>query len=601
VTANAIFQLVLYVVVLLALVKPLGAYMARVYEGRGLALERVLGRVERLIYRAAGVWPNAEMNWKLYTLAMLWFNLLGLLAVYLLQRLQGVLPLNPQGLAAVSADSAFNTAVSFASNTNWQGYGGETTMSYLTQMLALTVQNFVSAASGMATLIALIRGFARRSADTIGNFWVDLTRGTLYILLPLSFVLAMVLVSQGVVQTLGPSVTARVVQPSEYELPETDTDGKPVLDATGQPKMKKSTRTEQVIAVGPAASQIAIKQLGTNGGGFFNVNSAHPFENPTALANFLEVLAILVISAALCYTFGVMVKDTRQGWTVLAAMTVIFVALLAVCYVAEQNGAVFVKEGVDHAAGELQSGGNMEGKEVRFGIANSALWATATTSASNGSVSSMHDSYTPIGGLVPMWLMQLGEVVYGGVGSGLYGMLVFAIIAVFVAGLMVGRTPEYLGKKIEAYEMKMAALVILIPPAVVLIGTAVAVVAPGGKAGILNPGAHGFSEVLYAFSSAGNNNGSAFAGLSANTPFYNTALGFAMLFARYWLAIPTLAIAGSLARKKTVPAGPGTLPTDTALFAGLLIGVVILVGALTFLPALALGPIVEHLGMIGTT
>jgi K+-transporting ATPase ATPase A chain len=596
-TANGIFQLVFYVVVLIVLAKPLGAYMARVYEGRRIALDRVLGGLERLIYRAGGVWPNAETGWKSYALAMLWFNLFGLLAVYLLQRLQGVLPLNPQGLGAVSPDSAFNTAVSFASNTNWQGYGGETTMSYLTQMLALSVQNFVSAASGMATLVALIRGFARRSADTIGNFWVDLTRGTLYILLPLSLALALALVSQGVVQTFSPYVTATVVQPSQYESPETDKDGKPVLDEKGQPRMKKSTLTEQVIAVGPAASQIAIKQLGTNGGGFFNVNSAHPFENPTALANFLEVLAILVISAALCYTFGVMLKDTRQGWTVLAAMTVMFVALLAVCYFAEQNGAILAKQGVDHAAGALQSGGNMEGKEVRFGIANSALWATATTSASNGSVNSMHDSYTPIGGLVPMWLIQLGEVVYGGVGSGLYGMLVFAIIAVFVAGLMVGRTPEYLGKKIEAYEMKMAALVILIPPAVVLIGTAVAVVTPGGRAGILNPTAHGFSEVLYAFSSAGNNNGSAFAGLSANTPFYNTALGFAMLFARYWLAIPTLAIAGSLARKKTVPAGPGTLPTDTPLFAGLLIGVVILVGALTFIPALALGPIVEHLIM----
>jgi len=597
-TANGIFQLVFYVAVLLALAKPLGAYMARVYEGHRVALDRVLGGLERLVYRAGGVWPNAEMGWKAYALAMLWFNLLGLLAVYLLQRFQGGLPLNPQGLAAVSPDSAFNTAVSFASNTNWQGYGGETTMSYLTQMLALTVQNFVSAASGMATLVALIRGFARRSVDIIGNFWVDLTRGTLYILLPLAFVLALVLVSEGVVQTFNPYVTATVVQPSQYEVPETDTEGKPLLDEQGRPKMKRATLTEQVIAVGPAASQIAIKQLGTNGGGFFNVNSAHPFENPTALANFLEMLSILVISGALCHTFGVMVKDTRQGWTVLAAMTVIFVALLAVCYLAEQNGAVFAKQGVDHAAGALQSGGSMEGKEVRFGIVNSAIWATATTAASNGSVNSMHDSYTPIGGLVPMWLIQLGEVVYGGVGSGLYGMLIFAVIAVFVAGLMVGRTPEYLGKKIEAYEMKMAALVILIPPALVLIGTAVAVVAPGGKAGILNPTAHGFSEVLYAFSSAGNNNGSGFAGLSANAPFYNTALGLAMLFARYWLAIPTLAIAGSLARKKTVPPGPGTLPTDTALFAGLLVGVVILVGALTFLPALALGPIVEHLIMI---
>jgi K+-transporting ATPase ATPase A chain len=597
VTPNGIFQLAFYVAVLLALVKPLGAYMARVYEGRRVALDRVLGGIERLVYRAGGVWPNTEMGWKTYTLAMLSFNLVGLLAVYLLQRLQGVLPLNPQGLAAVSPDSAFNTAVSFTSNTNWQGYGGETTMSYLTQMLALSVQNFVSAASGMATLIALIRGFARRSADTIGNFWVDLTRGTLYILLPLSLALALVLVSQGVVQTFRPSVTATLIQPSRYERPEIDRDGRVVLDATGRPKWKEATLTEQVIAVGPAASQIAIKQLGSNGGGFFNVNASHPFENPTALANFLEVLAILVISAALCHTFGVMVRDTRQGWTVLAAMTVIFVGLLAVCHLSEQQGAVFARQGVDHSAGALQSGGNMEGKEVRLGIANSALWATATTAASNGSVNSMHDSYTPIGGLVPMWLMQLGEVVYGGVGSGLYGMLVFAIIAVFVAGLMVGRTPEYLGKKIEAYEMKMAALVILVPPAVVLIGTAVAVVAPAGRAGILNPAAHGFSEVLYAFSSAGNNNGSAFAGLSADTPFYNTALGFAMLFARYWLAIPTLAIAGALARKKAIPPGPGTLSTDTALFGGLLVGVVILVGALTFLPALALGPIVEHLVM----
>ena len=567
-TANGIFQLVFYMVVLLALARPLGGYMARVYEGRRVALDRALGGLERLIYRAGGVWPNAEMGWKSYALAMLCFNLLGLLAVYLLQRFQGVLPLNPQGLAAVSPDSAFNTAASFATNTNWQGYGGETTMSYLTQMVALTVQNFVSAASGMATLVALTRGFARRSVETIGNFWVDLTRGTLYILLPLSFGLALVLVSQGVVQTFSPSVTATVVQ----------------------------GHGEQGIAVGPVASQVAIKQLGTNGGGFFNVNSAHPFENPTALSNFLELLSILLIAAALCHTFGVMVKNPRQGWTILAAMTVLFVALVGVCYIAEQNGAVLVKQGVDHTAGALQSGGNMEGKEVRFGIANSALWAAAA--ASNGSVNAMHDSFTPIGGLVPMALIQLGEVIYGGVGSGLYGMLVFAIVAVFVAGLMVGRTPEYLGKKIEAYEMKMAALMILIPPAIVLIGTAVAVLAPAGRAGILNPTAHGFSEVLYAFSSAGNNNGSAFAGLSANTPFYNTALGWAMLFARYWLAIPTLAIAGALARKKTVPAGPGTLPTDTPLFAGLLIGVVILVGALTFIPALALGPIVEHLTMI---
>ena len=597
-TGNGVLQLVVYVVVLLALAKPLGAYMARVYEGRPLALDRLLGWLERLIYKLSGVRPGNEMGWKTYAATMLLFNLAGVLVVYALQRLQGLLPLNPQQLGAVSPDSSFNTAVSFATNTNWQGYGGETTLSYLTQMVGLTVQNFASAASGMAVLVALIRGFARRSAETIGNFWVDLTRTTLYILLPLSFVFALVLVSQGVVQTFGPYAKATVVRPTSYDEPITDKDGKPVLDEKGQPKTKKSTLTEQVIAVGPAASQIAIKQLGTNGGGFFNVNSAHPFENPTPLSNFLELLAILMIPAALCYTFGVMVGDTRQGWTVLAAMTVIFVGLLAVCVVAEQNGAVFVKQGVDHTASALQSGGNMEGKEVRFGIATSALWATATTAASNGSVNSMHDSYTPLGGLVPMWMIQLGEVVYGGVGSGLYGMLMFAIIAVFVAGLMVGRTPEYLGKKIEAYEMKMSSLVILITQALVLIGTSIGVVTAAGTAGIANPGIHGFSEILYAFSSASNNNGSAFAGLSVNTPFYNTALGLCILFGRYWLAIPVLAIAGSLAKKKIVPGGAGTLPTHTPLFVALLVGVVILVGALTFVPALALGPIVEHLTLI---
>src|SRR5215475_5806836 len=442
-------QLGLYLVVLLLLAKPLGAYMAAVYEGRATFAQRIGGSLERLIYRGAGIDPNADMHWTRYALAMLWLNLAGGLVVYAIQRLQQWLPLNPQSMGAVSADSSFNTATSFITNTNWQGYGGESTMSYLTQMAALTVQNFVSAATGMAVLVALIRGFARRSAQTIGNFWVDLTRTTLYILLPLAIVWSLVLVSQGVVQTFGPYPKVTVVQPTGYDEPETDKDGKPVLDEKGQPKTKKSTLTEQVIAVGPAASQIAIKQLGTNGGGFFNVNSAHPFENPTPLSNFLELLAILQISAALCYTFGVMVGDTRQGWAVLAAMTVIFAALLVVCVVAEQNGRVLVKQGVDHTASALQSGGNMEGKEVRFGIANSALWATATTAASNGSVNSMHDSYTPIGGLVPMWLMQLGEVVYGGVGSGLYGMLMFAIVAVFVAGLMVGRTPEYLGKKIE--------------------------------------------------------------------------------------------------------------------------------------------------------
>jgi K+-transporting ATPase ATPase A chain len=499
----------------------------------------------------------------------------------------------------VTPDASFNTAASFASNTNWQGYGGETTMSYLTQMLGLTVQNFVSAATGMATLVAFIRGLARRSAQTIGNFWVDLTRSTLYILLPLSVVLALIQVSQGVVQNFSAYKAVPLLQATSYEEPTLEADGKPRTDADGTPVTETKQVQEQVLPMGPAASQVAIKQLGTNGGGFFNVNSAHPFENPTPLSNFFEMLAILVISVALCYTFGVMVGDTRQGWAVLAAMTLIFVPLLALCVGAEQSGnPAFTRLDIDQTASDMQAGGNMEGKEVRFGIANSALWATATTAASNGSVNSMHDSYTPLGGLVPMFLIQLGEIIYGGVGSGLYGMLVFAIIAVFVAGLMVGRTPEYLGKKIESYEMKMASLVILIPPTVVLGCTALAVVTEAGKATIFNPGAHGFSEVLYAYSSMGNNNGSAFAGLGANTPFYNLTGGLAMLFARYWLAIPTLAIAGSLARKRLVPVSPGTLPTHTPLFVVMLIGVVMIVGALTFIPALALGPIVEHLLMI---
>jgi K+-transporting ATPase ATPase A chain len=588
------------VLVLLALAKPLGAYMARVYDGLPIGLDRVLGPLERLIYRLCGVRAGEEMGWKTYTIAMLLFNLFGFLAVYALQRFQGVLPLNPQGLGAVTPDSSFNTAASFASNTNWQGYGGETTMSYLTQMLGMTVQNFVSAASGMATMVALIRGLARRTAQTIGNFWVDLTRTTLYILLPLSLVLALIQVSQGVVQNFSAYQTVPLLQTTTYEEPKLDAEGKPLKDADGKVVTETKDMQEQVLPMGPAASQIAIKQLGTNGGGFFNVNSSHPFENATPLSNFFEMLAILLISAALCYTFGRMVGDTRQGWAVLAAMTLIFVPLLVLCVGSEQRGnPAFTPLGIDQTASELQAGGNMEGKEVRFGIANSALWATATTAASNGSVNSMHDSYTPLGGLVPLFMMQLGEVIYGGVGSGLYGMLVFAIIAVFVAGLMVGRMPEYLGKKIESYEMKMASLVILIPPLVVLGFTALAVVTAAGRATIFNPGTHGFSEVLYAYSSQGNNNGSAFAGLGANTPFYNLTGGIAMFIARYWLAIPTLAIAGSLARKKVVPVSPGTLPTHTPLFVVMLIGVVIIVGALTFIPALALGPIVEHLLMIG--
>ncbi len=575
-----VIQLVLYMAVLLAFVRPLGSFMARVYQGEKTFLDPVLRPFERFIYRLAGIHPDEEMNWKVYAFAVMAFNVIGLLAVYALQRLQGFLPLNPQGLGAVSPDSAWNTAVSFATNTNWQGYGGETTMSYFTQMTALTVQNFVSAATGMAVLIAMVRGMARHTVDTIGNFWVDLTRTTLYILLPLSVVLAVLLVSQGVVQTFGPYKTVSLLQP--------------IKDANNQPV------TQQVLALGPAASQIAIKQLGTNGGGFFNANSTHPFENPTPFSNFLEMLSILLIPAALCYTFGRLAGDTRQGWAILAAMTIVFVVLLGIVAWSEQVGNPAIANlGVDIKASATNLGGNMEGKEVRFGIANSALWATATTAASNGSVNSMHDSNMPIGGMIPMWLIQLGEIIFGGVGSGLYGMLAFVIVAVFVAGLMVGRTPEYLGKKIESYEMKMASLILLIPILLAKVGTAISVVIPAGMASIYNPGAHGFSEVLYAFSSAAGNNGSAFAGLGVNTPYYNTALGVVMFFSRYWLIIPALAIGGSLARKKKVPAGAGTLPTHTPLFIGWLIAVIIVVGALSFLPALALGPIVEHLMLFG--
>jgi K+-transporting ATPase ATPase A chain len=599
-TGQGVLQLLLYVVVLVLLVKPLGAFMAAVYEGRRTFLSPVLGPVERVIYRLAGVDEKMESDWKRYTLQVLLVNLIGFLVVYLMQRLQGVLPLNPQGFAAVSADSSFNTAVSFATNTNWQGYVGETTMSYLTQMTGLAVQNFLSAASGMAVLIALIRGFVRRQAGEIGNFWVDFTRTTLYILLPLSLILAIALVSQGVVQSFSPYLTVSLVEPVTIETPILDATGESVTDDSGRPLTRVDRLDAQTIPLGPAASQIAIKQLGTNGGGFFNANSAHPFENPTPLSNFLEVLAILLIPAALCYTFGSLVGDKRQGWAVLAAMLVIFVPLLLGAYAAEQAGNPrLTLLGADHTASEMQAGGNMEGKETRFGIANSALWATATTAASNGSVNSMHGSFTPLGGLVPMWLMQLGEVVFGGVGSGLYGMLMFAIVAVFLSGLMVGRTPEYLGKKIEAYEVKMAAIALLVPCLVVLIGTAIASTIPAGTSSVLNPGPHGFSEILYAFSSAGNNNGSAFASISANTPFYNIALGVAMWLSRYWLMIPVLAIAGSLAAKRATAVTAGTLPTHTPLFVVMLVGTVLMVGALTFLPSLALGPIVEHLLMIG--
>lgn len=580
--ASSWIELFLFASVLLLLVKPLGKYMARVYSGQPGSADRLFRPMERIIYRACGINPDQEMSWQTYAVAMLVFNGLGAAIVYLLQVTQSLLPLNPQSLPAVPPDLAFNTAISFATNTNWQAYSGESTLSYLTQMLGLNVQNFVSAASGMAVLVALIRGLTRRGADTIGNFWVDLTRGTLYILTPLSLALAMALVSQGVVQSFSPAIEITLLQPTQ--------------DSQGQ------RVTTQTIPLGPAASQIAIKQLGTNGGGFFGVNSAHPLENSTPVSNFLQVLSILLIAAALCYTYGDLVGDVRQGWALLASMLVIFVPLVGLCVWAEQGGHPRLPQAdVDPLMNALQSGGNMEGKEVRFGAASSALWAAATTAASNGSVNSMHDSFTPLGGLVPLLLMQLGEVVFGGVGSGLYGLVIFAILAVFIAGLMVGRTPEYLGKKIEAYEMKMASLVILIPPIIVLGGTALAVSLDVGRASVSNPGPHGFSQVLYALSSAGNNNGSAFGGLSANTPFYNGLLGVAMLVSRYWLMIPVLAIAGSLAKKKYTPPSAGTLPTHTPLFIVLVSGMVILVGALTFVPALALGPIVEHLQLMAST
>lgn len=573
--ANALLQILLFLGLLVAAALPLGAYMARVYAGEARWASRLFGPLERLMYRMAGVREDEDMSWKRYAGAVLLFNMAGLLVVYAIQRLQGLLPLNPAKLPALGPEISFNTAISFASNTNWQAYSGETTLSHLTQMLALTVQNFVSAATGMAVLVALIRGFTRQSAQGIGSFWVDLARSTLYVLLPLSLVLALVLVSQGVVQTFEGSADARLLDPFASD---------------------SGTVSRQILALGPAASQIAIKQLGTNGGGFFNVNSAHPFENPTPLSNLFEMLAILLIPAALCFTFGVLVKDRRQGFAVFSAMLLLFVPLLCAVVALEQGGNPALSGlGADQAASALASGGNMEGKEVRFGMTNSAIWAVATTAASNGSVNAMHDSFTPLGGLIPMWLIQLGEVVFGGVGSGLYGMLVFAIIAVFIAGLMVGRTPEYLGKKIEAYEMKMASLVILLPAAAVLLGTAIACLAPAGTASLGNAGAHGFSEILYAFSSGSNNNGSAFAGIAVSSRFYTIAIGICMLIGRYWVIVSVLAIAGALGKKKVIPKNAGTLPTHTPLFVGLLVGTVILIGALTYIPALALGPIVEHL------
>ena len=566
-TTNDFVQIGLFLLILLALVKPVGQYMALVFAEEPNRVNRFGGRAERMLYRIAGIRPDEDMGWKRYAIAMLAFNVAGLAVVYLLQRTQQWLPLNPQHFAAVSPDSAMNTAISFASNTNWQGYAGESTMSYLTQAVGLTVQNFLSAATGIAVLIAVIRGFSRRGAAAVGNFWVDMSRATLYVLLPLSLLVALLLVSQGVVQNVAPYLDIATLQQGKQTLP-----------------------------MGPAASQIAIKMLGTNGGGFFNANSAHPFENPTPFSNFVEMLSIFLIPAALCYTFGSMVGDRRQGWAILATMLLIFVPLTVGLVAAEQAGNPALHGlAIDTHASTMQAGGNMEGKETRFGIAASGLFAAITTAASCGAVNAMHDSLTPLGGLVPMWFMQLGEVIFGGVGSGLYGMLAFAVVAVFIAGLMVGRTPEYLGKKIEAHEMKMASLAVLIPCALVVIGTAIAVMSPAGAAGVANPGAHGFSEMLYAVTSAANNNGSAFGGLSANTPFWNVLLGICMFLARFLLAIAMLAMAGSLAAKRHVPESAGTLPTHTPLFVTLLACVVIVVGALTFLPALALGPIAEHL------
>ncbi len=581
----------LFMVLLLLAAWPLAGWLLRVAEGR---LPRWMGAVEGGLFRLAGVKPAEGMHWKQYAIALLLFNFIGVLAVYALQRFQGLLPLNPQGMAAITPDSAFNTAISFVTNTNWQGYGGESAMSYLSQMLALTVQNFVSAATGIAVVFALIRGFAGKSLATIGNFWADLSRITLWVLLPISFVLAIFFVGQGVIQNFDAYKEVSTVEATSYQTPKLGADGQPLTDAQGQVLMDDVQTSTQTLAMGPAASQLAIKMLGTNGGGFFNANSAHPFENPTALSNLVQMLAIFLIPAALCFMFGRMVGDTRQGVAVLAAMSLMFVAAVFAATSAEQAGNPALT-----ALGVEAGAGNMEGKEARFGINASSLFAVVTTAASCGAVNSMHDSMTPLGGMVPLVMMQLGEVVFGGVGTGLYGMLVFALLAVFIAGLMIGRTPEYLGKKIEPHEMKMVSIAILITPIVVLVGTAIAVLATAGKAGILNPGAHGFSEVLYALTSAANNNGSAFAGLSANTPFYNTLLGVAMWLGRFGVIVPVLAIAGSLAAKKRIPQTSGSMPTHGPLFIVLLIGTVLLVGLLNYVPALALGPIAEHLMLWG--
>ena len=581
-SGSALIQFAVFLLLLLVLAKPLGEYIGKVLDQDKTPLDKLLGPVERGIYRLAGMDMKDRMDWKEYAFAVMLFNLLAIAFVFLIQKIQGVLPLNPQHFGTVPTDLALNTAVSFITNTNWQAYGGETTMSHFTQMVALGVQNFLSAATAMGVMAALARGIRKRKTTHLGNFWADVTRSTLYVLLPLSVIFAIFLISQGVVQTFAPDAVAHFLAPV------TGANGKPVLD--------------QIISRGPVASQEAIKMLGTNGGGFFNANSAHPFENPTPLSNFFQIFAMLTIPASLCISFGMMVRDRRQGWAILAAMTAIFVLALGTCHWAESKDnkafkGLTVAQTLNVTPSQENPGGNMEGKEARFGIAGTTLFATATTSASCGAVNSMHDSFTPLGGMVPLWLMELGEVVYGGVGSGLYGMLIFALIAVFVSGLMVGRTPEYMGKKIEAFDMKMASLVILAPAALVLIGTAAGAMLPAPANGVSNPGAHGFTQILYAFSSVANNNGSAFAGLSANTHFYNYVTAAAMFLGRFGVILPVLAIAGSLGAKKRTPPGLGTLPTHTPLFVTLLVAVVLLVGALTFLPALALGPIAEQLAL----
>ncbi len=569
-TINGWAQILVFFALLTALTRPLGGFMYRVFAGEATLIGRLLGPVERLLYRLAGVDERNEQHWTGYATGMLSFNLLGFLAVFAILMLQGVLPLNPQKLSGLTPDLAFNTAISFVTNTNWQSYGGESTMSYFSQMVALTVQNFVSAATGIAIAIALVRGFARKSAKTIGNFWVDLTRATLYVLLPLSFVFALVLVWLGVPQNLLAYIDATTLEGAR-----------------------------QTIAQGPVASQEAIKMLGTNGGGFFNANSAHPYENPNALTNLLETLTILLISAGLTNTFGRYVRDELQGWVLYSAMAVLFLAGTAICYWAESRENPGLSSlGVDQTPSVLQSGGNMEGKDARFGIADSALWATATTDASNGSVNAMHDSFTPLGGMVPLLNILLGEIIFGGVGSGLYGMLLYAILTVFIAGLMVGRTPEYLGKKIEAKEVKMTMLAVLCLTLALFVPLAVACVSAAGLGAIANNGPHGFSEMFYAYASAVGNNGSAFAGLSANTPFWNVTLGLSMLIGRFAYIVPVMAVAGSLVGKRIAPPSAGTFPTRTPLFITLLVGVILIVSGLTYFPALALGPIAEHLAML---